>query len=191
MAITREAYNNCIKPYITGTGKTKEERQQDFCIGAKICTGKASSRPEAEKICSEQPAKEPKPRKSRGRVGKSCSPESLEKVATCLATRVNFQATDMNKELRDNLSFCMCGKPEKKLSKAEQAVMSLDEGQRAALVQFMQEHGTTAGKKKDKILEKKPELSPEEKEAKMIEEAIKAASPEQKAKLAEYFKMVS
>jgi len=182
----RQAYNTCLKPYITGTGKTKEERQRNFCVGAKICTSKAKTREEAEKICLEQPVKEPKPRK--GRAGKSCSPESIEKITTCLATRINFEATDMNKELRDNLSFCMCGKPEKKLSKAEQAVMSLDESQRAALIQFMQEHGTTAGRKKDKLLEKK-ELSPEESKEKEFEEAVKLLSLEQKIKLAEYMEM--
>jgi len=32
--------------------KTKQERQHDMCIGAKICSGKAATEGEAEKICS-------------------------------------------------------------------------------------------------------------------------------------------
>lgn len=48
---SREEYNNCMRPYMTGT-KTKKERQHDMCVGAKICSGKAKTKEEAEKICS-------------------------------------------------------------------------------------------------------------------------------------------
>lgn len=48
---TREEYNQCIKPHITGTGKTKEQRKLDFCIGAKLCSGKAKTEKEARAIC--------------------------------------------------------------------------------------------------------------------------------------------
>jgi len=48
---SREEYNNCMRPYMTGT-KTKQERQHDMCIGAKICSGKAPTEEAAEKICS-------------------------------------------------------------------------------------------------------------------------------------------
>ena len=143
---SREQYNECLRPYISGH---HEDRKLSFCAGAKICSGRASSLAEAEKICREQPPKDnPGPRKSRG-AGKACSPQSLEKITTCLVNNVNFNATDMNKELRDNLAKCMCGRTEKKLSKAESAVMALDADQRAALMQFMTEHGTST--KKDKV----------------------------------------
>jgi transcription elongation factor Elf1 len=46
----REEYNACMRPYITGS-KSKEQRKLDFCIGAKVCSGKAKDREEAEKIC--------------------------------------------------------------------------------------------------------------------------------------------
>jgi len=51
MKKTREEYNTCMKPFMAGS-KTKEQRQHDMCVGAKICSGKASSQEEAEKICS-------------------------------------------------------------------------------------------------------------------------------------------
>jgi len=47
----REAYNACMRPYITGKGKSKEDRKADFCVGAKICSGKASSEDEARQLC--------------------------------------------------------------------------------------------------------------------------------------------
>lgn len=49
---TRTEYNQCMRPYITGSGKSKEQRKLDFCVGAKICSGKSSSREEAVQLCS-------------------------------------------------------------------------------------------------------------------------------------------
>lgn len=48
----RAAYNDCMRPYITGKGKPKEERKLAFCVGAKICAGKAQSEEEATKLCA-------------------------------------------------------------------------------------------------------------------------------------------
>lgn len=39
-----------MRPYITGS-KPKEQRRLDFCTGAKICSGKASTREQAEELC--------------------------------------------------------------------------------------------------------------------------------------------
>ena len=49
---TREEYNACMRPYITGRGKPKEERQRNFCEGAKICSGRAQTKDEAAQLCS-------------------------------------------------------------------------------------------------------------------------------------------
>ena len=49
--MNREEYNACMAPYMQGS-KTKEQRQHDMCIGAKICSGKAKTEEEADKICS-------------------------------------------------------------------------------------------------------------------------------------------
>jgi hypothetical protein len=48
----REEYNTCMRPYISGKGKPKEQRRSDFCIGAKICSGKAGTREEAVQLCN-------------------------------------------------------------------------------------------------------------------------------------------
>jgi len=49
---SREEYNACMRPFITGSGKPKEERQRAFCVGAKICSGKAKTEEEAAQLCS-------------------------------------------------------------------------------------------------------------------------------------------
>ncbi len=59
---TREQYNKCMVPYMKGTGVSKEERHMKFCVGAKLCSGKASSEKEAIGLCSLP--KEPKPGKT-------------------------------------------------------------------------------------------------------------------------------
>jgi len=65
----REVYNACVSKGLKGKTLGKEERQQEFCIVAKLCSGKAQSREEANALCS-QP-KEPKPATSSRAVGSS------------------------------------------------------------------------------------------------------------------------
>ena len=60
--MNRTEYNACMAPHMTGS-KTKEERKTDMCIGAKLCSGKAETKEEAERICLLP--KEPKPEKER------------------------------------------------------------------------------------------------------------------------------
>ena len=79
---SREEYNACMRPYITGS-KPKEQRKLDFCIGAKICSGKAKDEEEARKICLQ--SLEPKtstPRKARHKA-KSCEKQVLE-ISQCM-----------------------------------------------------------------------------------------------------------
>ena len=49
---TREEYNACMRPFITGKGKTKDERKRSFCVGAKVCSGKAQSEEQAAELCA-------------------------------------------------------------------------------------------------------------------------------------------
>ncbi len=84
----RKAYTSCMTPHMKGTGKTKEQRQNDMCIGAKLCTGKASTHEEAERLCAEQ-AKIPKPFKAKGARGK-CRIE-LSNLASCLSTTLSLE----------------------------------------------------------------------------------------------------
>jgi G3E family GTPase len=54
----RAKYNECMRPYLTGS-KPKEQRKSDFCIGAKICSGKAQTREQAAQLCSKTAPKQP------------------------------------------------------------------------------------------------------------------------------------
>lgn len=47
----RAAYNECMRPYISGS-RPKDERKRAFCIGAKICSGKADSEEHAAELCA-------------------------------------------------------------------------------------------------------------------------------------------
>jgi len=68
-----------MRPYITGS-KPKEQRKLDFCVGAKICSGKAKDREEAERICAlPKPVKPRSPRKRE----KSCEDNVLE-ITQCM-----------------------------------------------------------------------------------------------------------
>lgn len=65
----REDYTTCMVPYMKGGGPDRKER---FCIGAKLCSGKASTKEEAARMCAEAAAN-PKPRKPRkSRKGEEC-----------------------------------------------------------------------------------------------------------------------
>jgi vacuolar-type H+-ATPase subunit I/STV1 len=50
---TREEFNTCMSPWIRGKDKSKEERKANFCIGAKICSGKAKTEAEAVALCNQ------------------------------------------------------------------------------------------------------------------------------------------
>ncbi|GAH68135.1 unnamed protein product, partial [marine sediment metagenome] len=43
----QDKYRKCMRQYMTGVGKTKEERQHDMCIGAKLCSRKAETKEKA------------------------------------------------------------------------------------------------------------------------------------------------
>ena len=81
----RAAYNKCMSPHMKGGG---EDRKLRFCIGAKLCSGKAKSEEEARKACLVP--KEPKPAKAfKGKrsTGQSCEKSAL-KVAECVVSRL-------------------------------------------------------------------------------------------------------
>lgn len=93
----RTKYNTCMRPHIIGS-KPKEQRKLDFCVGAKICSGKAKTKEEAELICKEA-ASLPKParssRRKRGTV-QSCEREVRE-VAQCMVDKIDMNlASNIN-----------------------------------------------------------------------------------------------
>ena len=80
----REEYTKCMIPHMKGGGPDRKLR---FCIGAKVCSGKASTEDRAREICLSEPAKEPKPRASKA--GK-CITEA-PKLAACLSTNLEVE----------------------------------------------------------------------------------------------------
>lgn len=90
----RKEYNQCMVPYMKGS-KTKEQRQFDMCVGAKICSGKAGTKEEVIGICSLP--KEPKPVKV-GRVKKEQSCEKdVATVSQCMMDY--FQEHNLYKQI--------------------------------------------------------------------------------------------
>jgi len=67
----REEYNACVSAALSGKRFSGPERKKEFCIAAKECSGKASSRADAEQMCalSASQPKEPKGRKRRASTG--------------------------------------------------------------------------------------------------------------------------
>ncbi|HUS04452.1 MAG TPA: hypothetical protein VMY79_02890 [Dehalococcoidia bacterium] len=99
-------YRECLRPYITGS-KTKEQRQLDFCTGAKVCS-RGISVEEAKRICSLP--KEPK-LPGRKHNGKTCEKETLE-LTKCIIGRIDMNLASNNIELavRNAIMGCRCGK---------------------------------------------------------------------------------
>jgi len=84
----RQKYNSCMAPFMKGGG---EDRKLRFCTGAKVCSGKASTKEEARQICLTQPPNPPKARKAKG--AKCADPV---KLATCVAANADMsKITDM------------------------------------------------------------------------------------------------
>lgn len=84
----RGAYNQCMSPYMSGQGLSKEERKLNMCVGAKLCTGKAKDEAEAQQICAEaavEAAANPEPAKARKK-SKKVDPREL---ATCIITELD------------------------------------------------------------------------------------------------------
>lgn len=79
--MNRAEYNECLRPYISGQ-KDQAQRKLDFCIGAKVCSGKAKTDEEAKTICLNTPPGEAKPRKR-----KSCGCD-LDAIAACAAPKI-------------------------------------------------------------------------------------------------------
>lgn len=116
----RTKYNACMAPHMRGKGKTQEERHRAMCIGAKLCTGKASTQEQAIRLCVEaaaEPAGEPKKRRiSRKLLGRDCD-EKAETLMTCLLPVMDPK--DLEGSLRRGLAICGCGRKPKKVKKDE------------------------------------------------------------------------
>jgi len=94
--LDRAKFNACIAQGMRGKQLTKEERAKEFCITAKMCSGKAKSRDDAIRICSM-----PKPPKPIGFEKRSKKPFDCEKdsfkLAHCIVEKIDMdQARNIN-----------------------------------------------------------------------------------------------
>lgn len=132
---TRKEYNQCMIPYISGQGKSKEERKLNFCVGAKLCSGKSKTEEEARVICS-QP-KPPKPEKTGNPSarGKFCTLRDLDTVAACAVESIDISKLtpeNIQQTFTNALRECTGGKV-KKVSRAKKALEELDPQQLEAI----------------------------------------------------------
>ena len=107
----REQFRSCMSDAMTGKTYTKEERKLAFCVSAKLCSGKSTSKEEAIEICKNRPPKEPKERKVR--TPKQCNARML-KLARCVTGIIDIaQITNpaaVEQILTDALLKCECNK---------------------------------------------------------------------------------
>lgn len=110
----RESYNTCLRPFISGS-MPQEQRKLNFCIGAKVCSGKAKNKEEAEAICLlPKPPKEPKEPKTRKRKEKpsvSCR-EDMIVLSKCMSEKIDLDLVvdpaSIETALVDALLKCQC-----------------------------------------------------------------------------------
>jgi len=102
----REEYNACMRPYITGK-KDKETRKLDFCVGAKMCSGKAKDKDEARTICLNAPPKPPKERKRRRKVESDC--EIGVEAIDCVINKLLAREINTEEEIKEILFACFGG----------------------------------------------------------------------------------
>lgn len=132
----RASYNACMKPYMSGGG---EDRKRRFCIGAKICSGKASDEKGADRICAEA-AINPKPRKTKKEPAKQtykvCTLGDLKVISTCLSEKIDLSKLtpdNMQQVFNDALEKCSTVKTAKRITAAQVAIAQLDPEQIKAL----------------------------------------------------------
>ncbi len=105
----RAKYTSCVGSGMKGKSLTREERQMEFCIVSKLCSGKAKGRDEAKVICS-QP-KPPKPVKIRETRPQTCEQDVL-KLAHCAAEHIDMNlASNINSvemAIANALMECRC-----------------------------------------------------------------------------------
>lgn len=92
--------------------KSKEQRQFDMCVGAKLCSNKAQTEEEAKSICSLP--KEPKPVKiGQVKRGQSCE-RDVVKLSQCVVDNIDMNlASNINSielAIMNALMECSCKK---------------------------------------------------------------------------------
>lgn len=106
---SRAEYTTCMVPWMKGGGPDRKER---FCLGAKLCSGKANNQEEAVKLCAEAAAnpKPPKARKARGK----CTIDSAA-LASCVIKLID-NTTNVS-QLGSIIAGCTGQRVEKSLTR--------------------------------------------------------------------------
>jgi len=123
---SREEYTKCMTPHMQGAGKSKEERQQSMCIGAKLCSKKASNEEEARRLCAEAAAN-PKPPKAAKKGKKFCYLD-LNSLSACMTANINVAALtpeNMQQVFAEALASCSGASAKITVKKAKRTVEEL------------------------------------------------------------------
>ena len=111
---TREEYTACMKPHMTGGGPDRKER---FCVGAKLCSGKAKTKEEATRLCAEAAAN-PKPAAVGGKKSRKCKIVAPDMAACIIENLGESEVSLVN--LTTAVSKCTGQKVAKPLSPTTQ-----------------------------------------------------------------------
>jgi len=130
----REDYTKCMIPHMKGGGPDRKER---FCVGAKLCSGKAGDEGEAKRLCAEAAANPKPPKKPKGK--KICTLRDLEAITTCVVESIDLGSLtpeNMGKVFGDALRKCSGGAPAKqRITSAQASIAQMDPQQIKALPQ--------------------------------------------------------
>lgn len=127
----RETYNTCIAKGLSGqTGLSQEERRLAFCSTSKLCSGKASTPAEAQRVCLLP--KPEKPAGTRAGRGSKCLTQ-VDTIIECLIKNTDFSAKDVAAELRNSVPLCVCGRKQTRAMKETAMIASMTPEHRAAL----------------------------------------------------------
>ena len=101
-------YTDCMKPYMAGGGPDRKTR---FCVGAKLCSGKADNEEAAKELCLSQPAKEKSTKSAGGKApARSCT-VSMATLAACAISKIDWDVITQEtfeEHLTTALQECSC-----------------------------------------------------------------------------------
>lgn len=124
----RTAYNDCMKPWMSGQRGGNLPQQSRFCVGAKLCSGKASSEEEALQICQTTASHEKAPRRTK----KNRCIEDAHSVAECLINKLATGKEITFEAMEEAVLTCVC---KHKKTRMQKAVENLSEEEMDALAQ--------------------------------------------------------
>ena len=119
-------YTDCMKPYMAGGGPDRKTR---FCVGAKLCSGKADNEEAAKELCSRPKhpllrtdhLAPPKPTRAGKAPARSCT-VSMATLAACAISKIDWDVITQEtfeEHLTTALQECSC-RP-KKVAKTSSA----------------------------------------------------------------------